>query len=142
MDPDEREDFMTEMYALAIEEGFLHEAPRGATDLLPTGDVIHGPWDPGACSTVLAGWNAEGLIILYVDQPAELPWQSRTTEFTVGRETFYELAAEDSAELLSDPARWQIESGEGLVCIARSDRATGVQYEAWRRIAAAALGAE
>lgn len=139
---DEREDFISEMYALAVEEGFLHEAPRGVTDLLPTGDVVHGPWDPEACSKVLARWHAEAMVILYVLQPAQLPWQSRATELVVGSQTFYELSAEDSAALLSDPARWQVESGEGLVCIAVSDSANAVPYETWRGIAAAALGAE
>jgi len=142
VDAAEREDFISEMYALAREEGFLHEAPLGVIDRLPSGDIVHGPWDLQACSKVLARWRVEGLVVLFVHSPSRMPWQSRTTRTVQGNETFYELSPRDAVDLLSDPTRWQLESEEGLVCIALSDAAADVPYERWRQIAVAALGAD
>lgn len=114
------EDFISEMYFLVREEGFLFEAPLGATDRLPSGDVVHGPWDPADCATILGRWHAEGLIGLWVRKPAQ---------------TDYELSADDAARLLDAPARWQPESDDGLVSVVLTDLAADAPYERWRELA-------
>lgn len=124
MDGVEREDFISEMYALVREEGFLYEAPLGATDRLPSGDVVHGPWDPNDCAKVLARWHVEGLIGLWVLRPAE---------------TDYEISAADAGQLLDAPARWQPESDDGLVSVVLTDTGAEVPYERWRQLALSSL---
>lgn len=52
----DEEDFRREVFWAVQEGAFLFEVPRGATDLLPSGPVVHGPWDPAACSTALLTW--------------------------------------------------------------------------------------
>lgn len=36
--------------------GQLFEVPLGSTDHLPSGPVVHGPWLPADCSSVLTRW--------------------------------------------------------------------------------------
>lgn len=124
MDDAEREDFISEMYALVREEGFLYEAPLGATDRLPSGDVVHGPWEPGDCAKVLARWHAEGLIGLWVLRPAE---------------SDHEISAADAGELLDAPARWKPESDDGLTSVVLTDKGAEVPFERWRQLALAVL---
>jgi hypothetical protein len=119
-----RDDFISEMYALVREEGFLYEAPLGATDRLPSGYVVHGPWDPNDCAKVLARWHVEGLIGLWVLRPAE---------------TDYEISAADATQLLGAPARWQPESDDGLVSVVLTDTGAEVPYERWRQLALVSL---
>lgn len=124
MDDAEREDFISEMYALVREEGFLYEAPLGATDRLPSGDVVHGPWDPNDCATVLTRWHVEGLIGLWVLRPAE---------------TDYEVSPADASQLLAASGRWQPESDDGLVSVVLTDTGAEVPYERWRQFALSSL---
>ncbi|MDQ6526882.1 hypothetical protein RB608_24900 [Nocardioides sp. LHD-245] len=122
MDDVEREDFISEMYALVFEEGLLYEAPLGAIDRLPSGDVVHGPWDRNDCGQVLGRWHAEGLIGLWVRKPAE---------------TDYEVSAADATEVLNSPQRWRPETEEGLASVALTDAGAEVSYERWRELALA-----
>lgn len=69
MTPEQFEDFVNEMYWLAHEEGYLWEAPLGAIDKLPSGDVVHGPWRQEDCAAVLSAWHAAGLLGLYKPAP-------------------------------------------------------------------------
>ena len=112
------------MYALVREEGFLYEAPLGAIDRLPSGDVVHGPWEPNDCAKVLARWHAEGLIGLWVLRPAE---------------SDYEISAADASQLLDAPARWQPGSDDGLVSVVLTDTGAEVPYERWRQLALSSL---
>lgn len=124
MDEATREDFISEMYVLPREEGFLYEAPLGAIDRMPSGDVVHGPWDPNDCATVLARWHVEGLIGLWVLMPAE---------------TDYEISAADATQLLDAPSRWQPDSDDGLVSVVLTDTGALVPYERWRQLALSSL---
>lgn len=54
------------MYWGVIEEASLAGIARGVTDHLGEGrTVVHGPWDPAACSARLVEWFDRGLIELY-----------------------------------------------------------------------------
>lgn len=63
---DQLSDFEQEMYRDVVEEASLAELPLGAIDHVVGGEpIVHGPWEPAACSAYLLSWFDQGLIQLY-----------------------------------------------------------------------------
>jgi hypothetical protein len=76
-------DFEQEMYALVVEEASLAEVPRRVVDYVSYGEpVVHGPWEPAACSAHLLRWFDQGFIELYEVDEGE----DRALSPTLGRE--------------------------------------------------------
>jgi hypothetical protein len=78
-------DLIDQMRLAAFEEAMLSELPAGAIDDPGGLNVVHGPWEPGHCSTVLMCWFNLGWVALYLPViPAEwavppAEWESRTS---------------------------------------------------------------
>ncbi len=78
-------DLIDQMRLAAFEEAMLSELPAGAIDDPGGLNVVHGPWAPDHCSTVLMCWFNLGWVALYLPGiPAEravppAEWESRAS---------------------------------------------------------------
>lgn len=98
MSVDERDDFYRQLQLLVLEEAPLWEVPLGSRDLLPSGEIVHGPWSIAECAQVLVGWLDEGLIGLY-----------RIRVWGYDDET---LTIDEARLILHDTSRWALEGGQ------------------------------
>jgi len=84
MTGDEFMDLIDQMRLAVLEEAPLLQLPRGSTDDPSGRHVVHGPFEPNDCSTVLLIWFDLGWIELYLpDMPTEwaltnAEWEART----------------------------------------------------------------
>jgi hypothetical protein len=104
------------MYCLVFEEGFLCEAPLGVTEVLPGGDVLHGPWIVDECARVLSAWLDVGWLSLY-----RLSVDGKTRELPIS----------DASELVRDGSRWSPGTADGLTCLCPTDEGSSINASAW-----------
>lgn len=140
----EDDDFVQQTHLLVLEGSHLFEFPRGSCDLLLSGTVHHGPWDPAECAAVLGRWLAEGWLTLTVDADhaeawGEPTWWSRTTASS--DRSFRDLDARDAATLLRFPGAWVPGTPDGNVMVCASDLGEAVPYPYWSAGAECSLDA-
>ncbi len=130
---DDTLDFVNQMYWAVVEECALWMLPRGATDTLPGGPVVHGPWDPDDCAELVMRWVERGWIELYLpDIPStwdlkEADWRGRATR----RDEFLVLGPDDAMALLRDPTRWSVDSIDGHAALSRTALGMSVPATDW-----------
>ena len=116
------EDFVSEMHAAVREEAPLYEIPLGATDLLSTGEVRHGPWRPMDCARILLRWHEAGLLGLY--------------RYTPTRATGADLTTTEAREILSEHEAWvMFADWTRVVALFLTDKGAATEYAEWQRIA-------
>ncbi len=130
----EDDDFVQETHLFVLEGSRLFEFPMGSRDLLSSGTVHHGPWDPAECAAVLGSWLAKGWLTLTVDADhaealGEATWWSRTT--VASDPNFRDLDARDAATLLLFPGKWLPGTPDGNVMVCTSDVGEAVPYPDW-----------
>lgn len=136
---DEGPDFLRQMHLAVQEEAPLWEVPLGSTDLLPSGPVVHGPWEASECAFVLSRWLERGWLELYLPdhlglwdmEPAEAEWFARTVALSVPGGRFHVLAVEDARKLLAEPTRWSLEHPDGHVCISFTTAGLNIDDGEW-----------
>lgn len=138
------DDFVEQTHLLVLEGSHLFEFPIGSRDLLASGTVHHGPWDPTDCAGVLSGWLARGWLTLTVDADhaevlGETTWWSRTS--VASDPNFRDLDPRDAATLLRFPAMWLPGTPDGNVMVCASDSGEAVPYSEWSAEAERSIGA-
>jgi hypothetical protein len=117
-------DFVSEMYCLVVETAALWEVPLGVTDFSSDGNhVVHGPWDPAACSRQLLAWFHAGLITLFDDPPSDVPPPRTSTDWQRWNDGDFDryLAPIAAGQLLDQPERWTRESDDGFWRLVRTE---------------------
>ena len=118
-------DLIYEMHAAVLEQSFLFEVPRGATEIQGSREVQCGPWDPEACSTVLTIWFDLGWVSVYMpseqmqrwtEQPATWMSKLQTSDHPI-------LEKSDARELLATPSSWAHDRAEGWAALLVTDSA-------------------
>jgi hypothetical protein len=132
----EWDDFVSEMYALVIEEAALWEIPSGSIDLERAGPVVHGPWDPRECARVIDLWLVRGWIELFLPDLSQVSagWNLTPAEWQGSGEKdgdFLVLTTSDARSLLSDPDRWTVDSIDGQVSLSRSETGLALPRQDW-----------
>ncbi|WP_157887631.1 hypothetical protein [Frondihabitans sp. PAMC 28766] len=131
--PDSYSDFVAQMQVAVREETALWELPSGSTVLLPSGNVVHGPWPARECSDVMTSWLRRNWIELYLPS---LPnkWNLPGAEWRVRAsftERFLLLANVDAEKLLRDPSRWTLDSEDGHVALSLTSSGADVDDREW-----------
>lgn len=130
-------DLVSEMYALVREQASLHEVTHEVRDILGEGrEVVHGPWLPSECQSVLIRWHDTGWIELVADSdpPLAFPdasWRARANP----DDSYLVLAAVDAGALLHDPSRWIVGTADGHVMLCLSDEGARHEYPEWLALA-------
>jgi len=130
-------DLVSEMYASVWEGAPLHELPLGAVDVMGTGStVVHGPWSPEECKSVLASWLGSGWIELFADVSppwslTEADWRPRAGR----RDGFLILSTDDAVSLVNETERWVLGTDDGHVMLGASDHGQSHDYPAWLELA-------
>jgi len=127
-------DFLYQMYLAVLEESPLYQIPRGSTDLVPGGPVMHGPWPAATCAAVLTIWYALGWIGLYYPQmppkwnvtPAQ--WCTRLVDGDV-------LPPADGQTLLAQPRRWVAGHADGHACLYCTETGQNTPWQQWYVVA-------
>ncbi|KRB78843.1 hypothetical protein ASE01_23690 [Nocardioides sp. Root190] len=136
-------DFFSQMQLLVLEGSSLFEFPMGSTDLLPSGNVHHGPWSPTDCACVLDAWYSEDWLTLVVDQGhadalgAPEWWQRTVADAEDPR--FRQLSPGDATRLLRFPAKWLPGTPDGNVMVCQTKTGEATKAEMWDQVAEAAL---
>jgi hypothetical protein len=112
----DQEDFVSEMFCLVFEEGFLSEATLGVIDVLPGGDVRHGPWIVGERVLVLSAWLDAGWLSL-----CRLTDDGKTRKLPIS----------DASELVRDGSRWSRGTADGLTCLCPTDEGASIGVSDW-----------
>jgi hypothetical protein len=131
--PDSYSDLVAQMRAAVREETALWQLPSGSTDLLASGNVVHGPWPARECSDVIAAWLRRNWIELYLPSLPD-KWQLPGAEWRVRAsysEGFLLLANLDAEKLLRDPSRWTLDSEDGHVALSLASSSTDVEDSEW-----------
>lgn len=121
------------MYTLVHEQAPLHELTAQVTDWLGEGrEVVHGPWQPHECQSVLLPWHEAGWIELVAHAPHPVPvrdaaWRDRATRV----EAYLVLSAVDASALLRDPSRWTVDTADGHVMLCLSEEGSRHEYPEW-----------
>jgi hypothetical protein len=114
------DDFRNEVFWAVQEGAFLFEVPGGATDLLPDGPVVHGPWDPDTCSSALLAWFEHGWLRLEVPPEQLFRWDD-TRRQALSPDTsdpsWHVMDAHAAREVLRQPSLWTQEHPEGFLCL-------------------------
>jgi hypothetical protein len=119
----ERDDFLTELHAAVYEELSLWEVPGGSKDLLGKSEVVHGPWRPEDCATVLRLWWSAGLLALYRCNEDGSPGDF--------------LPAKKASALLDRPNLWvRPDTWTAVVNLAVSEVGRATELNAWMEIGA------
>jgi hypothetical protein len=92
METESRRELLLELHAAVYEQLWLFEVSCGSTELIDGLPRRIGPWPPGACSAVLVGWHAAGLLALCHDTP----------DGSVGSP----IPADEAATLSATPSLW------------------------------------
>lgn len=129
---DDRSDLVSEMYALVREQAPLHEVTHEVRDLVGGTEVVHGPWRPSDCRSVLQPWHRAGWLELVadVDPPSGVrhaPWHDRARR--VG--AYWVLAEADARALLGDDSRWVLGTADGHVMLSLTDEGARHDLSEW-----------
>jgi hypothetical protein len=130
---EEAHDFVHQMYVAVVEECALWELPRGSTDMLPGGPVVHGPWDPDDCAELVMRWVERGWVELYLpDVPSrwelkEADWLGRAAR----RGGLLVLDRKDAMALLRDSTRWKVDGIDGHAALSRTELGMSVPASDW-----------
>lgn len=125
------------MYLEVWEEAPLHEVAAAAVDHSgPEGRVVHGPWSPAECQSVLLPWLNAGWIELIADveppwTPSPADWQARARRDG----QFLTLSIADAIDLLNDPSRWSLGTADGHVMLCRTDENQERGFAGWLELA-------
>ena len=136
MTSDDFSDLVSEMYALVHEQAHLHEIPHEVRDLVGGVEVVHGPWRPSDCRSVLEPWHRVGWIELVTDvvPPSRLggaSWHDRTRQ----QDAYLVLAPADAHALLHDDSRWTPGTCDGHVMLCLTDEGERHDYSEWLSLA-------
>jgi hypothetical protein len=127
-------DFVAQLHLLVLEGAHLFEFPMVAIETDGNGaPVTYGPWDPADCSRQLLAWFDAGLIRLFADPPVEShrPFSAEEWRAWNAGEYLIWLDPPDARQLLSQPERWTVESGDGLVCVVPTDAGEAPTARFW-----------
>jgi hypothetical protein len=107
-------------------------------DLVDGAEVVHGPWRPSDCRSVLEPWHRAGWLELVadVDPPSGVrhaTWLDRARRDG----DYWVLAAADASALLSDDSRWELGTADGHVMLCLTDEGERHDYPEWVSLVAA-----
>ena len=123
-------DFLSQMHLAALEESPLYEIPRGSTDLIAGGPIVHGPWPAASCAAVLNVWYAQGWIGLYYSPPPPA-WNVKPADWCTRLVDGDLLSKADERALLAQPQRWLAGHADGHASLYCTDSGQTTPWQLW-----------